>query len=61
MKVQYEPVQAGELVVAASWITQKAQGGGVFVTVDGHALGEILRKRSVLRKARLGKTIAART
>ena len=50
VKRDEEPVAAGELVVVASWITQKAQGGGVFVTVDGHPLGEILRKRTALRK-----------
>jgi hypothetical protein len=50
VKRDEEPVAAGELVVVASWITQKEQGGGVFVTVDGHPLGEILRKRTALRK-----------
>jgi hypothetical protein len=41
------------MVVVASWITQKVQGGAVYVTVDGQPLGEVLRKRSVLRKSGL--------
>lgn len=45
----FDPVAPRELVVVASWTPQKAQGGAVFVSIDGRAIAELFNKRRPFR------------
>jgi hypothetical protein len=53
-------VASDELVVVASWVPQRGQGGGAFVEFDGHLVGELLNKAHPFRVTRPSSTTVVR-